>query len=272
MPHFNLGNDAKALTDDEQIIVTDAENFFAQLLKPWLTEPISVTSSKVADPNAWNIYLDDKKINLHAYGFHNFDEGKPTAYVSPRMNRLIAKFLGRHNQNIYGVVKEHPAIIHHSPVIMENGKVKVPAHDTVIRPAAPTDYTPGFVSVIAHELSEMVADPHPSVDYGKWATIPANFSSKFPLGGTVLIEVGDHTRGHFKGVVDSIIRGKKVSTVVCFPDFTLPSFYDPNGVAPYSYCNLPVRPFDFMHGAYAFIRDSTGARMMNFAEAGDERR
>jgi hypothetical protein len=278
MPTFNLVNDSKVLTDDEQIIVTDSvQNFANRLQAPseelgWTVEPITVVSSKVTDPTARNIYLDDKKINHKAYGFHNFDEGKPTGYVSPTVNRLIAKFLGRHNQNIYGVVKEHPEITHFSPVIMENGVVKVPAHTTIIRAAAPTDYTQGFVGVICHELAEMVADPHPSVDFGKWATIPANFSGKFPNGGTVLIEIGDHTRGHFSAVIDSIIKGVKVSTVVCFPDVTLPSFYDPNGKAPYSYCNLPKKPFDFLKGAYAFIRDPKGARMMNFAEAGDERR
>jgi hypothetical protein len=272
MIKVNLVNDLKVLTDDEQIIVTDAVNYFAQTLTLWSSEAIKVVSSKVTDPTAWNIYLDEKKVNLKAYGFHNFDEGKPTAYVSPRMNRLLEKFLGRRHQNLYGVVKEHPIITHFSPVIMENGVVKVPAHTTTIRAAAPTDYTPGMISVICHELAEMVADPRPSIDFGKWATIPANFSGKFPNGGTVLIEIGDHTRGHFSAVINSIIKGVKVSTVVCFPDFTLPSFYDPSGKAPFSYRNLPLKPFDFLKGAYAFIRDSTGARMMNFAEAGDERR
>jgi hypothetical protein len=233
----NVVNSSSFFTPPELSIIIDSMKEYAPYVTDaWQKEPVEITTNPY-DPKVCNFHLTDEKINRHAYGFHTYENQVPQAYISPYMNRIQAKFVARRSQNIFGVVKEHPDFI-------IRGKL--------IRKGRPTDLTFGFISVVLHELAELLVDPGINL----WK----------PWGDKqVLVENADHVNGfHFFRV----IQGVKV----VMPDFTLPSFYDPAGKAPYSYCNAPTKPFDFItHKSYAYIKDVTGARMMAFAEIGDNR-
>jgi hypothetical protein len=231
----NLVNSSAVFTAEEFSVIFESVKAYAPLVTTaWGLPSVEVTALPY-DPQVCNIHLTDEKKNIHAYGFHTYENGIPQAYVSPYMNRILPKFLARRSQNIYGVVKEHPDFY-------IGGKL--------FRKARPTDYTFGFISVVLHELAELLVDP----GINTWRA----WGDK-----QVLVEVGDHVNGfHFFRTISGV--------KVVMPDFTLPSFYDPAGKAPYSHCNAPAKPFDFItHKSYAYVKDALGAKMMQFARLGD---
>jgi hypothetical protein len=244
MTQLHLVNSG-AITNEELSITRDAVQDFTNIAtKYWPAPSVSlVTSGTVSIPDAKNIYITDDKINAKALGYHVANP--VAAFISPKMNRVTTLSL-RRRLNLLGTVREHPGL---------NVKNKV------IIAAKPTLFIPGMISVICHEIVEMLADPN----LDNWKVMPD--------GSSVLVEVGDHANAfHFKAVITSTIKGKVVTNKVCFPDFTLPSFYDAKGVAPFSYTGAVTAPFTFLHGCYAYILGKDGARLMQFAEAGDPRR
>jgi hypothetical protein len=254
-----LVNQTDQISASELATMVKAVQSFADLAtKAWQKSPLQVSSASLRVDKTWNVYLSGNKAMAGAYGYHVVENGLPAAYISPTTCRLTAKESASHDDNLWGVVRKHPAITTTSKGVVMGGKVIVKPK-TRTTPGRPTFYIPGMVAVICHELAEMIADP--AID--NWATIPVG-TKDFPNGATVLVEIGDHTPGHF-----DVTFGTQD---VVFPDFTLPSFYDAKGKAPYSYIGgIITAPFQFVHRAYAFIRDSTGARMKNFAESGDDR-
>jgi hypothetical protein len=96
----------------------------------------------------------------------------------------------------------------------------------------------GMATVVMHEIAEMLVDP---------------FVKERRVDGQSrpwVLEICDHTRGLFK------IATK--NAIVVAPDFTNPAFYDIKGIAPLSHCNVPLKPFTFVDGAYGFW-DNKGA-------------
>ena len=98
--------------------------------------------------------------------------------------------------------------------------------------------TPGIASVAMHELAEMIVDPQ----VNRYATDPLNRNW--------IMEVCDHTVGKYAITIPN-------ANVVA-PDFTLPSFYDITGTAPYSHLNVPSKPFTLVSGGYGYFKDSMG--------------
>jgi len=101
-------------------------------------------------------------------------------------------------------------------------------------------FTPGVISVAAHELAEMLVDPQIN-----------RLSAPDNQGRTWLMEPCDHTVGSFH------LTANGANGVL--PDFTTPSFYDDkHGSKPYSYLNVPPAPFTLVSGAYGYWKDSMG--------------
>jgi hypothetical protein len=255
-----LVKDTLQISKDEMTVLTQAVQYFAGLVtKAWDKETVEVSDGLFPVDKTWNIHLSDDKLNTNAFGYHTVENGLPVAYVSPFMCRVSIKFAASHNTNLWGKAYKYPAKTLMSKGLTIAGKVIIKPHVIYTRPARPSIFIPGMVSVICHELAEMIADP--LID--NWATIPVG-TDNFLDGGSVLVEVGDHTPAHFDAQI--------LNQDVVLPDFTFPSFYDGKGKAPYSYvAGTITAPFQFVHRAYAYIKDSTGARMKNFAAVGDDR-
>ena len=258
--NLNIIRHTKFFTDVEFQDIVDSVKFYAPLInEKWNLGGVTV-SAGLTDTTSWNIYLTDDKRNNSALGFHTIENGLPCAYISPSMNRISALFTSRRSANIYGQVIQHPALVYNHPEIKIGSKVFRKAYTTVIRPAKPTEIKPGFISVVTHEVAEMMVDPF--ID--RWT--PMIKTPEVPNGGELLIEVGDHVNSsHFTQLVNN--------KVAVMADATIPSFYDPNGVKPLSLNSSPTAPLTFPHGTYAYIKDAiTNARIMQFAQAGDTRK
>jgi hypothetical protein len=90
----------------------------------------------------------------------------------------------------------------------------------------------GLATVVMHEVAEMLVDP-----LIKERRIDSE-------GRPWILEICDHTKGLFKILTKN--------AVVIAPDFTNPAFYDVKGVAPLSHCNVPLKPFTLVAGAYGY--------------------
>ena len=90
----------------------------------------------------------------------------------------------------------------------------------------------GLATVVMHEIAEMLVDP-----FIKERRVAGD-------GKSWILEICDHTKGLFKIVTKN--------AVVVAPDFTNPAFYDLKGIAPLSHCNVPLKPFTLVAGAYGF--------------------
>lgn len=166
----------------------------------------------------WNVVIVDKFPNpamqKQALGYHEVVNGQPIAYVR-------ADSYG--SRSIFGT---------YTPAF----KLKnIQIHGE--------RFTPGVITVAAHELAEMIIDPQ--------VNTTTRLSAPDNQGRTWVLEVCDHTVGYFRGFI------KGVSGVL--PDFTTPSFYDDkHGTKPYSYLNVPPAPFTLVKGAYGYYKDTTG--------------
>lgn len=127
--------------------------------------------------------------------------------------------------NCYG--KRNPLGTYIKPLIVRGKQITKPI------------ITPGMFSVICHELAEMLIDPD------------TNKTSRDLLGRNWLMEICDHTVGQFIITLDN--------GVAVAPDFTTPSFYDVNGKAPFSYMNVPTKPFMMPLGGYGYYINANGA-------------
>ena len=236
--------------DELRICASFLRDYVPRVTKPWMLPDCKVQYSDRMQPGSWNVYLSDAGLNPGAYGYHRNENGTPTGYVSPSMCGVNGLTGGARESALWGVYV--PAKI---PFIM-----------------------PGMLSVIAHEVAEMLVDPN----LDTWRTSP--------IGEEWLVEVGDQANAtHFVTTVDTILlrpvtkivrKGKlwtkatslqkmKISKTGVLADFTLPSFYDVNGVQPYSYTGLVTGPYGHGHLTYATVKDATGARMEQFAKPGD---
>ena len=126
--------------------------------------------------------------------------------------------------NCYG--KRNPLGTYIKPLIVRGKQITKPI------------MTPGLFSVICHELAEMLIDPQ------------INKTAKDQLGRNWLMEICDHTVGQF---IINLDNGVAVA-----PDFTTPSFYDVNGKAPFSYLNVPTKPFTMPPGGYGYYLNASG--------------
>jgi hypothetical protein len=184
------------------------QGFCDQVTKAWKQPSVKVTTTPT--PGAWLIHLTEKKRQTGALGYHTGEGGIPTAYIS--FNAVVKKIWG----------------LYYKPFVIK-GKV--------IRQAT---YSQGIISVIAHEVAEMLCDPAIST-----------LSAKDAQGRNWLVEVCDHCSGVFSLVT---VNGK----TAILPDVTTPAFYDVKAQGPYTLCNSVTAPFTMTPKGYGYYKTETG--------------
>ena len=188
-------------------IVTKAVQDFVPLVtKAWGIPDVTVVSGGTPAPTDWLVYATEKNRSTGALGYHTVKAGVPIAYCS--FKAVGSKTFG---------------LMHRALVV--KGKT--------IRPAT---YSDGLVTVICHEIAEMLCDPQIKT-----------LSPVDSLGRTWLVEVCDHVNGVF------FMSGPCV-----VPDVTTPAFYDLKGKAPYSLQNSTNAPFTMTAKGYGYWKDSKG--------------
>jgi len=202
-----LVNQAGIADNDFHTLVTAADYFASLVTKAWNTSALTVT----AEAGDWVIYVTDSNRQLGAAGYHKVVAGKPIGYVSPKASGT--KMFGEYTPSKY--LKS-------------------------IKKTIAERYVSGLITVICHELAEMICDP-----------VIQTYSKQDALGRTWLIEVGDHAFGGY--------FNKTFYNQVCvFPDITTPAFYDLKGKAPFSIANLLTAPFIMSTKGYGYYKNANG--------------
>ena len=208
-----------ALVDMRNLVIA-AQHYADLVAKAWNCEPVTVSTTP--SKGAWNIYLTERLRARTSKGHHNVDKatGLPFAWVS-------SASVGGKPYGTY--LKEHIT----KPLVV-GGVTMRPSR---IRPAV---YRDGIISIICDELGEMMIDP-----------ILKTFSAPDSMGRSWLVEISAHCYGKFFALT---IAGK----VCVFHDFTLPSYYDLNGKAPFTFNNALRAPFERTRTSYAYYLNASG--------------
>jgi len=213
---ITLVNESATVTHTDALDVTAALNSFAaRVCATWglPTRSVVLGKSRVDD---WNLCIVDKFPNpamaKTALGYHEVLNGYPIGYILAHPYGTQRPALGRYT----------------APITFLGKKLTKPS------------YLPGLVTVMAHELAEMLIDPE------------INMTKTDSKGRNWLMEVCDHTVGLTVGPMP-------IDSTAILPDFTLPSFYDVNGKQPYSFLGVPPMPFYLVPGAYGYYKDANGA-------------
>jgi hypothetical protein len=209
MTNIALINDEGISTADMTTLVTALQAFCDQVTKAW-NQP-SVKVSTEATPGSWVVHLTEAKRSLGALGYHTVEAGLPVAYVS--LKAVNGKLWGKY----------------YKPMVIK-GKL--------IRDAV---YSAGLISVICHEVAEMLCDP-----------AIQTVSAKDAQGRQWLVEVCDHCYGSY---TTQVINGN----LCILPDVTTPAFYDLNGKAPFTIFNAIKAPFTMTPKGYGYYKSATGA-------------
>ena len=167
------------------------------------------------------VHITDLNRHAGASGYHVSVNGVPTAYCSPE---AAYRLWGYYNSGII-------------PGITRNGKVIYPTRQ-VHEPL----YTPGLITVICHEIAEMLAD-------GNVKTLTAPDSK----GRQWLLEPCDWVFGKF---LVHTINGN----VCIFPDVALDSYSKVNGLPPYDLLGVIKKPFELNPPAYAYYETPAGLK------------
>lgn len=214
---INLVNESKRAIglSDLNTFASILTGFSALVTDKWNLPKTNVTTAPIRVANQWNVCIVDNFPNPAmqetALGYHEVVNGQPIAYIR-------ADAYG--SRSVFGT---YTAAFKLKNVLIHGER-----------------FTPGVLSVAAHELAEMLIDPQVTR-----VSAPDNQGRKWVL------EICDHTVGSFKGSANGV-NG-------VLPDFTTPSFYDDqHGAKPYSYLGVPPAPFTLVNGAYGYYRDATG--------------
>ena len=260
MTTITIVKDTDLITVDDLRQVASAERGFIPLVTAKWGKPVcKIQYSDHRIDGTWNFIVTDKNSFSGAYGYHTVENGLPVGYISPSAIGLNPLYPKAHQSALYGLcIPAQPPV--------KIGKV------TIFK-GAPAVFYPGLVTVLAEEIAEAIVDPTP-LNPGEWRTDGD--------GNTWLVEIDDHVSGHrfTQTSTTTLMRPKKVkgkqvmvktrvSQTCVFPDFTLPAFYDVKGVAPFSYLNTPVKPFEHLTGAYAYIKGVDGGQLEQFARKDD---
>lgn len=194
-------------------VLVDATSVFLNKLSPGSIATLTPT------PGAEVIHLTEDKRHIGASGYHILMNGIPTAYCSPS---AAGRPYGYFNS---GIIR----------ATVVNGKVIHPAHQ--VHPALTT---PGLITVVCHEIAEMLAD-------GNIAT----YSAPDSKGNAWLLEPCDWVFGeYYEDTVDG--------NLCVFPNVALPAFTDVNNnVGPFDLIGLVKGPFQRSQHGYAYMLDKT---------------
>jgi len=217
MPNITVVNESTTITGADALRISLALNTFAeQVCKAWSlpAHTVGLGQSRI---DGWNLCIVDKFPNpamaKTALGYHEVLNGYPIGYILAHPYGTQRPALGRYT----------------APITFLGKQLTKPS------------YLPGLVTVMAHELAEMLIDPE------------VNMTKTDSKGRNWLMEVCDHTVGL---IAATLPIG---SSMPVLPDFTLPSFYDVKGKPPYSLLNVPPMPFYLVPGAYGYYKDANGA-------------
>lgn len=209
MTTLALINDEGISSADMQTLATALKTFCDKVTAAWNLPAVSVVTAPT--PGAWVIHLTEAKRMQGALGYHNVESGLPVAYVS--LKAVVGKLWGRY----------YPARFFK--------KIQI----------SPAIYSEGLISVICHEVAEMLCDPAINT-----------VSAKDSQGRQWLVEVCDHCAGSYSTIT---VNGN----VCVLPDVTTPAFYDVNGKAPFTLFNSVKAPFTMTPKGYGYYKSATGA-------------
>ena len=150
------------------------------------------------------IYITERK-RLGALAWRNVENGVPVVYASLKAS-----------------VK--PFGVYTKPFVLKG------------RTISPARMRSGLISVLAHEVSELLVSPNMD-----------NFTMPDNAGKSWRKEICDPVLGSY--------YFEAINGVNCvFPDFVLPSFWDVKAQAPYSYLGTAKAPMVWARGSYAWFK------------------
>lgn len=207
-----LTSDVLSVADLQECLL--GTQYFANLLKP----DVKITLTPTAGAEV--IHITDVGRHTGASGYHIMTNGTPTAFCSPS---AAGRLWGHYTPAMWtkgitalGKVVTQPKLIH--------GEL----------------FTPGLITVICHELAEMLADGNiqtftaPDSQGRQWLKEPCDW-----VFGTYLV----HT---INGIVS------------VFPNVALDSFSTIGAKAPYDLCGAVKAPFQMTPKGYAYYKDAKG--------------
>ena len=205
---------------DLAVCVQAVNHTLAKWAPKWNITAVATTDATVPADMVANITNLSRRVG--AYGYHNVVNKVPTAWISPASM----------NNRVFG----YYAPASYSKAITSFGKVIKPS---VLR--TPARYSEGVVTVLVHEILEMLADANINT-----------LSAPDSTGKTWLVEVCDHASGYY--------GTETVAGNVCvIPDATLPNYYSVGSAAPFDLFGLLKTPFDKSAPKfYAFYKDALG--------------
>ena len=200
---IQLINQSTVSDTDFKNVVAAMQAFVPMVAKAWNIPDVQVTTDK----GDWLVYITEQFRHLGAAGYHTLANGVPVAYISPKAS----------GTSIYGKFWK---------AVTVKGKQLLPDR-----------YTEGLVTVVAHEIAEMLCDPQIQTVSG------VDFK-----GRKWLIEVCDHVFGVYQSIT---VNGQ----LCVIPDVTTPTFYDQHGQAPYDIFNTIQAPFIMSPKGYGYYYD-----------------
>lgn len=213
-----LINEAKLPDSDIATFAKAVQISTTEFAKTWgLEQPIVQVGS--TSPSDWKIYITNRARRPKAKGYHDLEHGVPVAYCSPQacLNKLYGAYT--------------PPII--SRGIFHKGQVLYAEK-----------CKEGLITVIVHEVIEMLADPDP---FGK-----SQLSEPDTQGRPWLVEPVDPVDG-----INYMLKLDGKETIL--PDFVYPSFYKKDGIAPFSRSGQAKAPFTIpVKTGYGFWRSVKG--------------
>lgn len=215
MTTIQLATDS--ISSGELADVLSGVQYFVPLVKP----NVSVTTAPT--PGAEVVHITEQKRKVGASGYHIMVNGVPTAFVSPAASGGYARLWG-----------------HYTPALWTRG-VKVLGKQVVApRLIHGEIFTPGLITVVCHEIAELLAD-------GNVTTYTAPDSK----GRAWLLEPADWVFGtYFVKTMNTIPR--------VFPNVALDAFHTLGAPGPYDLCNVVKAPFQLTPKGYAYWESPTG--------------
>jgi len=209
MTTLALINDEAISAADMKTLAKALKNFCDRVTTAWNLQPVTVVTTPT--PGAWVIHLTEAKRAQGALGYHTVESSLPVAYVS--LKAVSSKLWG----------------------------IFYPARFFKKMQISPAIYLQGLITVICHEVAEMLCDPAIS-------TVSAKDSQERQW----LVEVCDHCYGSFATIT---VDGK----VCVLPDVTTPAFYDLHAKGPYTIFDSVKAPFTMTPKGYGYYKNATGA-------------
>ena len=126
---ITIVKDTSKISSAELKSISDIVKIYVPLVtKAWGLSTMNVNYSDTVVAGTWNVFLTDKNRQKNSAGYHDVENGFPTAYVSPSSSMLDNKLSRKVRSNVlWGM---------------------------------PSIGYPGFLNAITHEIAEMIVNPN----------------------------------------------------------------------------------------------------------------